>query len=97
MACSEMIDMYLCSHNAVVLTAGAFGQGSGTIWLDEVNCQGNESSLLGCQTSLPGNTDCTHAEDVGVICTDGQFPIGVSNQIILGATEFVFCSAFFLR
>ena len=38
------------------------------IWLDEVICKGDELSLNDCAHNDPGDTDCTHSEDVAVFC-----------------------------
>ncbi len=51
----------------VVLTC-RYGPGSGHIWLDEVNCGGNEYFIQDCQRDDFGENDCAHLEDVGVIC-----------------------------
>lgn len=60
--------MGLPYQNALPATAAAFGQGTGNILLDNVVCQGNESSILDCRTNPVGTNDCEHSEDVGVIC-----------------------------
>ncbi|XP_073237757.1 sushi, von Willebrand factor type A, EGF and pentraxin domain-containing protein 1-like [Porites lutea] len=46
-----------------------FGQGSGKIWLDDVQCQGNESSIVNCRHSPWGEHNCGHHEDASVICS----------------------------
>ena len=46
-----------------------FGPGTGTIWLDEVECTGNEKSILDCRhQGLGASSQCRHHEDAGVIC-----------------------------
>ena len=45
-----------------------FGEGTGIIWLDELECTGMEENLLECTHSGVGQTNCRHSDDVSIIC-----------------------------
>ncbi|KAL5491133.1 hypothetical protein EMCRGX_G016364 [Ephydatia muelleri] len=49
---------------------GIYGLGTGPVWLSNLNCRGNESSLAMCQYAGLNNTGCTHLQDAGVVCSD---------------------------
>ncbi|MGH0116184.1 UNVERIFIED_CONTAM: hypothetical protein FKN15_000111 [Acipenser sinensis] len=59
----------LCGSAVTATQEARFGEGNGTIWLDDVNCRGTEMFLLGCRSSTPGLHNCEHNEDAGVICS----------------------------
>ena len=37
-------------------------------WMIDVNCQGDEASIVYCGHSGWGNDDCSHYEDASVVC-----------------------------
>lgn len=51
----------------------SYGPGAGHIWLDDVTCSGKELSLEFCRHRLWGYHDCTHEEDVGLICSGTSY------------------------
>ena len=53
---------------ATAISFDLFGQGTGTIWLDNVVCTGNEARLYDCQNTGIGVHNCSHIEAAGVRC-----------------------------
>ena len=45
-----------------------FGEGSGIIWLDNVECTGDELLLEHCPANSWNDENCGHGEDAGVTC-----------------------------
>ncbi|KAK6487720.1 HHIP-like protein 1 isoform X1 [Huso huso] len=50
------------------------GEGSNlNILLDDVKCEGTEKTLLECKRAKIGEHNCSHKEDVGVVCGHDEF------------------------
>lgn len=45
-----------------------FGEGNGEILFDDLDCNGDEDSLMSCSHSGLGIHGCGHHEDAGVSC-----------------------------
>lgn len=50
------------------LHSAAYGQGAGVIWLNKVQCSGNESAISDCEHDGWRLSDCGHWEDASVRC-----------------------------
>ncbi|XP_073723257.1 scavenger receptor cysteine-rich domain-containing protein DMBT1 isoform X11 [Misgurnus anguillicaudatus] len=61
-----------CGNATEAKSNAYFGQGSGQIWMDDVQCTGNENTLTNCTATPRGTHDCGHHEDAGVICLFGR-------------------------
>lgn len=57
-----------CGEPMLAVPEAQFGQGSGNILLDEVQCRGEEDSLWDCSHRGIGVHNCQPKEDAGVIC-----------------------------
>ena len=51
----------------------SYGQGSGQIWLDNVNCIGTEGTIRNCLHNGWGSHNCYHGKDASVKCNLGNF------------------------
>ena len=61
-----------------------YGQGSGQIWLDNLNCSGNEITIGECPHAGWRMHDCEHNKDAGIEC--------VAN----GNSNVYFCTNYFM-
>ena len=65
-----------------------FGEGSGLILLDNVNCNGRESSIFACRHQNFVEHDCKHNEDAGVVCY-GESSKGNYNMMLIKYIKYV--------
>ncbi|XP_046574468.1 LOW QUALITY PROTEIN: deleted in malignant brain tumors 1 protein-like [Haliotis rubra] len=56
------------------INGSAYGKGTGRIWLDNVECIGNETSIGDCQSRGIGTHNCNHSEDASVECYNSTTP-----------------------
>ncbi|NXX21391.1 C163A protein, partial [Podargus strigoides] len=59
-----------CGQATRAFPSAHYGEGSGQIWLDDVNCTGAEADLWACPSRAWGQHNCQHKEDAGVLCSE---------------------------
>ncbi|XP_041070323.1 scavenger receptor cysteine-rich type 1 protein M130-like isoform X5 [Carcharodon carcharias] len=61
-----------CGKALDVTLPASCGPGSGPVWLEGLECSGEESYLWQCPSEYWGAHDCSHKEDVKIMCSDSD-------------------------
>lgn len=67
---SKLLQFAYTGAQAIRRSYTHFGQGSGYIVLDGVNCIGTEDRLINCSASASVYYGCNHNTDAGVKCQE---------------------------
>ncbi|XP_036416748.1 scavenger receptor cysteine-rich type 1 protein M130-like [Colossoma macropomum] len=86
-AASVLCGQLKCGSAVAVLGSDWFGEGSGQIWADVFDCQGNEKHLSKCPISSWSRTACSHKQDAGVICSDSSLAFHEGRVRLSGGME----------
>ncbi|NXJ13225.1 WC11 protein, partial [Odontophorus gujanensis] len=73
-----------CGPVVSALAEAAFGEGTGPIWLEQVECRGTETSLQACWARTGDGSACQHKEDAAVNCLGDGLP-GTTNPQLSSA------------
>ena len=66
----QLLSLWLADA-APILRSRFIRPGTGPIFLDDVDCRGNETNLEDCPHNGVGVHNCSHWQDAGVICQQG--------------------------
>ncbi|XP_067878179.1 deleted in malignant brain tumors 1 protein-like isoform X2 [Heterodontus francisci] len=98
-----------CGFVRSATRSGRFGEGTGPVWGDNVNCNGTEPYLWVCPFDIAGPRSCPMTTDAGVICSDtplkpqilmwrtlGKFSQGENISIQCSSPKFYTGATFYL-
>ncbi len=71
LASTCVLNEYMTLPGAQALSQATFGQGTGRIWLDNVQCTRKEKTLMNCTARTSRKKSCTHVDDASVRCLSG--------------------------
>ena len=64
-----IIALFIAGYQGGVFYSNAYyGKGTGSIFLDNIQCNGTEDRLIDCSNSSIGSSSCDHSDDVSVVC-----------------------------
>ncbi|KAI4903011.1 hypothetical protein NFI96_025537, partial [Prochilodus magdalenae] len=86
-AASVLCGQLKCGSAVAVVGSDWFGEGSGQIWADVFDCQGNETHLSQCPISSWSRTACSHQQDAGVICSGSSLAFNEGRVRLSGGME----------
>ncbi|KAL6460129.1 hypothetical protein MHYP_G00318880 [Metynnis hypsauchen] len=86
-AASVLCGQLKCGSAVAVFGSDWFGEGSGQIWADVFDCQGNETHLSKCPISSWSRTACSHKQDAGVICSSSSLAFHEGRVRLSGGME----------
>nr|XP_014349442.1 PREDICTED: scavenger receptor cysteine-rich type 1 protein M130-like [Latimeria chalumnae] len=73
-----------CGPRLSAPRSATYGQGTGQIWLDNVQCSAYASSLSNCRANSWGNNNCHHSQDAGVVCSDSGAALHTQVRLVNG-------------
>ena len=65
-----------------------YGEAEGEIWVEDLQCTGEETTLLQCEMSDFGAHACDHSEDVSIFCSDTPGAVKVKSKEISSNERF---------
>jgi len=77
------------TDGVIAYSRAEFGQGTGDIILDNLQCRGNESNIFDCPHNGETNHNCAHSEDAGIFC-----PVPGNNIITMHHMKYTYYNTF---